>query len=235
MKKVVLIINLLQVAGCRLGKDSSTKPVPEPIPFPIDGGWSDWQKTEKKCLNLKLIEEERICNNPLPLHGGKDCEGESIKTSIACASDISDLKRILNVDSPPTEIYIDFENLSFLFDNVIVDIDPNFEKIDVSSWSVSQVKDMSYLFYGASAFNQPLDNWDTSNVTDMSDMFYKASVFNQPLGNWNTSNVTDMSHMFYKASVFNHPLGNWNTSNVTDMYNMFYESGMATTPSWYTP
>ena len=29
-------------------------------------------------------------------------------------------------------------------------------------------QDMSYLFYGASSFNQPLDTWNTPRVTDMS-------------------------------------------------------------------
>jgi surface protein len=43
---------------------------------------------------------------------------------------------------------------------------------------------MQWMFYNASAFNQPLGNWNTAKVTDMSVMFYGASAFNQDIGNW---------------------------------------------------
>ena len=33
------------------------------------------------------------------------------------------------------------------------------------------------------------NNWDVSNVTDMSYMFYEVKEFNQPLNNWDVSNV----------------------------------------------
>ena len=46
------------------------------------------------------------------------------------------------------------------------------------------------MFFGASLFNQPLNNWNTSHITTMEGMFYKASSFNQNIRNWNTSNVT---------------------------------------------
>ncbi|WP_333781161.1 BspA family leucine-rich repeat surface protein [Mycoplasma capricolum] len=67
-----------------------------------------------------------------------------------------------------------------------------------------------------------IQHWDTSNVTDMSYMFYEAKNFNQPIGNWDTSNVTNMSGMFFGAEEFNQPIGNWDTSNVTNMSGMFF-------------
>ena len=70
----------------------------------------------------------------------------------------------------------------------------------INTWNVSNVTDMSQLFSGANAFNQPLNNWDVGNVTNMDSMFACAASFNQPLNNWNVSNVTDMRGMFLSAS-----------------------------------
>ena len=46
---------------------------------------------------------------------------------------------------------------------------------------------------------------DTSHVTDMSFMFFRAKSFNQPIGNWNMSNVEDKQGMFKRAFSYRHP------------------------------
>lgn len=109
---------------------------------------------------------------------------------------------------------------------------------NINSWNTSAVTDMSWMFQGDTAFNQPIGSWNTSNVTNMSGMFASyntpASVFNQPIGSWNTSNVTDMSLMFENASAFNQPLDTWNVSNVTNMNMMFAGASSLNQPlgSW---
>ena len=45
-----------------------------------------------------------------------------------------------------------------------------------------------------------------SNVRGMEEMFYGATSFNQPLNNWNVSNVRGMDDMFEEATSFNHAL-----------------------------
>jgi surface protein len=57
-------------------------------------------------------------------------------------------------------------------------------------------------------------------VTTMQWMFYNASAFNQPIGKWNTAAVTNMRSMFYGASAFNQPLC-WKKLPATDRIGMF--------------
>ncbi len=90
---------------------------------------------------------------------------------------------------------------------------------DISSWDVSSVTDMSFMFSGSS-FNQPIGDWDVSSVTDMSFMF-SGSSFNQPIGDWDVSSVTDMNSMFSNKSQFDQPIGDWDVSSVTNMSSMF--------------
>ena len=91
----------------------------------------------------------------------------------------------------------------------------------LDSWDTSSVTDMSRVFVGAASFSQPLNGWDTSSVTDMSSVFVGAASFNQPLDSWDVSSVTDMSDMFRGASSFNQNISSWDVSSVTDMSNMF--------------
>ena len=92
---------------------------------------------------------------------------------------------------------------------------------DISSWDVSNVTNMSYMFLVAETFNQAIGNWDTSNVTVMYGMFLGADAFNQPIGNWDVSNVTVMEVMFHDNASFNQPIGDWDVSSVTVMEEMF--------------
>ena len=92
---------------------------------------------------------------------------------------------------------------------------------DINTWDVTNITDMSNLFYMQGSFNENIADWDTSNVTRMANMFMFCYSFNQDIGNWDTSNVTDMSNLFRMATSFNKDIGSWDTSSVTDMYGMF--------------
>jgi surface protein len=94
----------------------------------------------------------------------------------------------------------------------------------MSSWNVSSVNDMSFMFGGATSFNQSIGAWNTSSVQNMNCMFVGASSFNQSISGWNTGHVTNMYCMFNAAHSFNQPIGAWNTSSVTTMNGMFYNA-----------
>ena len=92
---------------------------------------------------------------------------------------------------------------------------------DISKWDVSNVTDMSYMFYQTKNFNQPIGNWDVSNVMYMYNLF-SCSNFNQDISSWNISNVIDISYAFQENNLFNQDIGKWDVSNVTNMNGLFF-------------
>ena len=94
----------------------------------------------------------------------------------------------------------------------------------IGNWDVSNVIDMSYMFYyecGLTQFNQDISHWDVSNVINMEGMFGGSSSFAQDLNQWDVSSVTNMQSMFIYSS-FNQSIGDWDVSNVTNMQSMFF-------------
>jgi surface protein len=87
--------------------------------------------------------------------------------------------------------------------------------------NLSAVTDLSFMFNGATSFNESISHWDVSTINNMKGMFAEASSFNRPLDNWDTLNVTDMQAMFLAARSFNQAIGSWDTSKVLHMSWMF--------------
>ena len=105
---------------------------------------------------------------------------------------------------------------------------------NMNLWNVSEVTDMSSMFYNTHLFNQDISDWDVSKVVNMHNMFSSARVFNQDIGGWDVSSVTNMSGMFLYADDFNQYIGNWDVSSVTNMSSMFTfaESFNQTVENW---
>ena len=122
-----------------------------------------------------------------------------------------------------TSVITDMSKLFFKGHNknrIIINERENFDGIEL--WNVSNVTNMSRMFWGCKNFNQPLIYWNVSNVTNMSYMFCNCENFNQTLDFWNVSNVTDMSYMFCNCENFNQTLNSWDVTNVTNMSCMFW-------------
>ena len=93
----------------------------------------------------------------------------------------------------------------------------------LNNWDVSNVKIMETMFWGCHQFNQDISSWDVSNVKDMRLMFYRCLNFNQDIGSWNVAKVSNMRGMFVDCKKFNQDISKWDTSNVKDMYGLFYD------------
>ncbi len=115
----------------------------------------------------------------------------------------------------------DAPNLSGVTDMSFMFAGATFFNQDIGNWNTASVEDMASMFWGATAFDQDIGNWNTAQVTNMGGMFRGATAFNQDIGNWNTAKVTNMGGMFRGATAFNQDIGNWNTAKVTDMVQMF--------------
>ena len=72
------------------------------------------------------------------------------------------------------------------------------------------------MFQNAAAFNQPLGStFDVSKVARMEYMFSGAALFNQPLTNFATALCTNMNWMFFNANAFSQNISSWAVSQVT--------------------
>ncbi len=109
------------------------------------------------------------------------------------------------------------------------DKDTNLNDIDISD-----IKDMSFLFFGLDPHDIDISEWDVSNVIDMQYMFSNCKNFNSDLSEWDVSNVINMKFMFANCKKFNCDLSDWNVSNIEDMYYMFTGcTSLKNKPSWY--
>jgi len=136
---------------------------------------------------------------------------------------------------PWTSMYAMFSGCSNL--NITANDNPNLTNVsdmslmffnassfnqDIGDWDISNIIDLGGMFYGSSSFNQNIGGWNTTNVINMEAMFYGATSFNQNIGGWNTTNVSNMNYLFAGANSFNQEIGSWNTTNVIKMEAMFY-------------
>ena len=123
---------------------------------------------------------------------------------------------------------IDVSNIDSFYNynkNIGIFGNTNFKYIDISSWDVSNVTNMSHMFCGCSTLKSvgDISKWDVSNVTDMRYMFYGCDELKsvRDISGWDVSSVTDMNGMFCECKSFNQDLSSWNVSNVISMTSMF--------------
>ncbi|MDM1405984.1 BspA family leucine-rich repeat surface protein, partial [Myroides marinus] len=130
--------------------------------------------------------------------------------------DIDNANKLFRVEQWGTQLWVSMHR-SFAYAS-------NLTSVGNDSPNLTEVTDMSAMFFYAISFNGNLSAWDVSNVTNMSSMFQRASSFNGDLNNWDVSKVENMSWMFQLASSFNGNLSAWDVSKVENMSGMFSEA-----------
>ena len=182
-----------------------------------------------KTLN-QYIKEKLIIN--------KDYRGAKIYTNKIVVKSFDELRKIIEYrydklgagtkHNPIDFNDIDVSNLDSFNDKNKVGIFENtkFKYIDISEWAVSNVTNMSHMFYVCKELKSvgDLSDWDVSNVTNMSSMFL-ACVELESIGDiskWDVSNVTNMSYMFYMCRSLNQDLSDWDVSKVQYNILMFH-------------
>ena len=123
------------------------------------------------------------------------------------------LKQLLEERGPDANLNdIDISKINSFYDEekklgLFEKLNPRNIKID--KWDVSNVKDMSYMFYDCTNFNCNLSKLDVRNVEDMDGIFYGCESFTgQGLENWKPIKCKDMRYMFDNCtSLKNKP--NW--------------------------
>merc|ERR1712176_97343 len=85
-------------------------------------------------------------------------------------------------------------------------------------WDMTDATTFNSMFYGATKFNQVLDDWTgmaaPSKVTDFTSMFQDAQNFNTALAKWKPDPdliLTGMDNAFSGATKFQQTLCAWNT------------------------
>jgi len=95
---------------------------------------------------------------------------------------------------------------------------------DISLWNVSNVTDMTRMFFDSENFNCDLSGWNVSKVLYMEEMFTNCKNFEgKGLKNWKTKNLINTKRMFKECIKFNEDISGWDMSGVSSVTEMFYD------------
>ena len=134
--------------------------------------------------------------------------GSGMKTRLCFEGCMGDTKELEDLKFPA-----DYTDFSGMFKNCKI-----IDTLVLSSWDVSNIKDLSYMFYGCYSLTA-IPHLNTSTATNMSNMFYECYSLTA-VPQLDTSAVTNMRSMFsacysLTAIAFNGSVTGWAGSAVS--------------------
>ena len=102
--------------------------------------------------------------------------------------------------------------------------------LDLTDLDISELDNLSYIFYGSNMEVVDISGWDTSNVTTMAYMFTECEDIKKIIGieNLDVSKLQSANAMFYGCqNLVELDLTNWNPIVLNSAWNMFsYRSNL---------
>lgn len=116
-------------------------------------------------------------------------------------------------------------NMSCMFSyGISYSHDGPLKNINLSNLNVSNVRDMSDMFYGCGSLKYiDVSKWDVSNLRTADHMFCQCiSLENLDVSNWNVENVNNFNAMFHSCRLLKYiDVSKWNTRSAIYMCQMF--------------
>lgn len=109
---------------------------------------------------------------------------------------------------------------------------------DLNDIDVSKIKNMHGIFCNngdrkVNIRNINISRWEVSQVEDMTQMFWNCEDFNCDLSHWNVKSVEATSGMFYNCKKLNCDLSNWELNRLKYCLGMFTGCSAMDLPKWY--
>ena len=131
-------------------------------------------------------------------------------------------KILINKSSKLNKIKV--ESRDHLFSIIRERHNNNKSFIDLTDLDISELDDLSYIFYGSNMEVVDISGWDTSNVITMENMFSFCDKLKNIIGieNFDVSKLESANSMFYCCkNLVELDLTNWNPVSLQDAYEMF--------------
>ena len=131
-------------------------------------------------------------------------------------------KILINKSSKFNKIKV--ESRDHLFSIIQERLNNNKLFIDLTDLDISELDDLSYIFYGLNMEVVDISGWDTSNIITMENMFSFCNKLKNIIGieNLDVSKLQRANAMFYWCkNLVELDLTNWNPISLENMSNMF--------------
>ncbi|WP_301389864.1 BspA family leucine-rich repeat surface protein [Enterococcus entomosocium] len=116
---------------------------------------------------------------------------------------------------------LDFTNVTNMFGMFM--FTTRLRELDMSTWDVSNVESMDYLFHESNFTTLDLSTWDVSRVRHMHYMFSNTVALNNlDVTGWNTESVISFDRMFQNTGISHLDISSWRNDSFNSKNGMFY-------------